>query len=60
MAQETAQAVAEAPLEEAPAPISTREVAEGVPLWLRLLEVVLALLVVSLAVATVMVRRRAV
>jgi len=58
--QETAQAVAEAPLEEAPAPISTREVAESVPLWLRLLEIVLALLVVSRAVATVMVRRRAV
>lgn len=58
--QETAQAVAEAPLEEAPAPTSTKEVAESVPLWLRLLEIVLALLVVSLAVATVMVRRRAV
>ena len=58
--QETAQAVAEAPLEEAPAPASTQEISESVPLWLRLLEVVLALLVVSLAVATVMVRRRAV
>ena len=58
--QETAPAVAEAPLEEAPAPTGTSEVAERVPLWLRLLEIVLALVVVSLAVATVLVRRRAV
>jgi anti-sigma-K factor RskA len=60
--RDTAQAVAAAPLEEAPAPAPTsaKEVTEGVPLWLRLLEIVLALVVVSLAVATVMVRRRAV
>ncbi len=50
--------VAVVPLEEMPAEAVRGEAAEGIPLWLRLVEIGLGLLVVGLAAATLIARRR--
>lgn len=50
--------VALAPLEEMAPAAGTEEAAEGVPLWLRLVEIGLGLVVVGLAATTLILRRR--
>jgi hypothetical protein len=50
--------VAVVPLEGAPPAAGTEEAAEGVSFWLRLVEVGLGLVVVGLAMATLIARRR--
>jgi hypothetical protein len=51
--------VAVVPLEEMPAEAVRGQTAEGVPFWLRLVEIGLGLLVVGLVAATLIARRRA-
>jgi hypothetical protein len=43
-----------------PIPADTEEAAEGVPIWLRLVEIGLGLMVIGLATATLILRWRSV